>query len=107
MRLRCTFTQRRPTRRSKLTVTRGLAGIIVPDTRSARRRRGRELPIANLRLGTTLTAIGADSMRGREPSPGKTARSEALCSSVTLEIQLPSHAATVLAIGVHADPAAC
>ena len=74
MRLRCTRTQRRPTRRSNRIVTRGVAGAIVPLTSTATRRRTRAVPMAIVRLGVTVTATGADSSRPRAASPANTAR---------------------------------
>src|SRR5215207_2186717 len=106
IRLRWTLTQRRPTRRSKRTVTRADGGLIVPFSRTARRRRGREDEIDSRRLGTTRTLIGADSMRGRGPSPAKTARTLALWGNVTLDAQRPSTPQTAPAIRVQAAPAA-
>src|SRR5918994_4943658 len=106
IRLRWTLTQRRPTRRSKRTVTRADGGLMVPWRRTARRRRGRAEEIETLRLGTTRTLIGADSIRGRVPSPANTARTLALWGSVTLDAQRPSAPQTVPVMRVQAEPAA-
>src|SRR4051794_15097187 len=106
IRLRWTRTQRRPARRSNVTVTTGLAGLIVPVSRRGRRRRGRAEPSAIRRLGTTLTATALDSIRPRVASPGKTARTLTLYGSDTLVTQLPSGFATAPVYRVHAEPPA-
>src|SRR5690349_2906997 len=65
----------------------------------------RRLSLVSVRLGTTLTLTGADSTRGRVPSPGKTARTWPLAGRTTLVAHVPSAPALVVLTWVQAEPA--
>src|SRR4051812_45560981 len=105
MRLSWTSTQREPTWRSSRQTTRGCVGARTPLTANGVPAFARRLSVSSVMLGTTLTATGRDSSRGRVPSPANTARTWPLDGSVTDVAQLPSAPAIVLVTGVHAEPA--
>jgi hypothetical protein len=58
------------------------------------------------RLGTTRTAIGADSIRGRAASPANTARTLALPGSSTAVVQWPATSQVAPATRLQAAPPA-
>src|SRR4051812_2443737 len=105
MRLRCTATQRPCTWRSSRHTTCPCVGFSTPVTANLAPVFARRLSVVMVRLGTTLTATGADSSRGRVPSPANTARTLPLAGSVTLVAQLPSGPAWVVEIWLKIVPA--
>src|SRR6478735_11838139 len=105
MRLRCTRTHRFRTWRSSRHSTLACAGVRVPLTANAVPALARRLSVVSVMLGTTLIDTGADSSRGRVPSPPNTARTWPLAGSVMLVAQEPSGPALVVPIWVQALPA--
>src|SRR3954470_6618274 len=106
MRLRCTVTQREPAWRSSRHTTGDCDGASVPEIANGVPAFARRRSLVSVMLGTTRTAIGADSIRPRAASPAKTARPWPLAGSTTLVVQRPSAPQAVVVTCVQAEPPA-
>src|SRR4051794_41745680 len=106
MRLRCTRSHRRPTRRSSRISTRPVAGRgdTVPETATLRPRRTRREERARRSSGRTRIAMGEEASGGRAPSPAEAARTEPLRLIGTVADQLPSARQGVAGVGEKGAP---